>query len=91
MSDEQYAAYMKYLSEAPPETWRGTDGTLYLTWMPSSMTPPVGMVDSRVALTQDDPNYVLFVNDLLPHFDYQGMEVPDASSADDDAEARRVP
>ena len=46
------------------------------------MAPPVGMVDSRVAIPPGDPNYGRFLDDLLPHFDYAGMEVPDAASAD---------
>lgn len=87
MTQERYAAFMEYLAGAPPETWRGTDGTIYLTWMPSDMAPPVGMVDSRVALPPGDPNYGRFLDDLLPHFDYQGMEVPDAASTDSHAEA----
>jgi hypothetical protein len=87
MSEEQHAAFMQHLSETPAETWRGTDGTLYLAWMPSNMSPPVGMVDSRVALPPGDPNYGRFLDDLLPHYDYQGMEIPDAPSPDDDTEA----
>ena len=87
MTDERYTAFMEYLAGAPPDTWRGTDGTLYLTWMPSDMAPPVGMVDSRVAIPPGDPHYTRFLKDLLPQFDYQGMEVPDAPSPDAHAQA----
>jgi hypothetical protein len=87
MNDEGYAAFMEYLSSAPPETWRDTDGTIYTTWMPSDIAPPVGMVDSRVGFPPGDPNYGRFLDDLLPHFDYQGMEVPSAASTDSHAEA----
>lgn len=87
MTDERYAAFLEYLAGAPPDTWRGTDGTLYLTWMPSDLAPPVGMVDSRIAIPPQDPHYTEFLKDLLPHFDYQGMEVPDAASPDTHAQA----
>jgi hypothetical protein len=40
------------------------------------------MVDSRAAVPPGDPNYGRFLDDLLPQFDYQGMEVPHAASAD---------
>jgi len=51
------------------------------------MAPPVGLVDSRVAIAPGDPNYRLYVSDLLPHFDYSGREMPDATSSDTHAEA----
>jgi len=87
MTEERYAAYMEYLAGDTPTTWRGTDGTLYLEWMPADMAPPVGLVDSRVAIAPGDPNYRLYVSDLLPHFDYSGREMPDATSSDTHAEA----
>jgi hypothetical protein len=87
MTDERYAAYLQYIAEEPPTIFRGTDGTLYLEWMPADMAPPIGMVDSRVAIPPGDKNYRRFVGDLLPHFDYSGLEMPDAARTDADAEA----
>jgi hypothetical protein len=87
MSEERYGAFLEYLADAPPETWRDTDGTIYVSWMPMDMAPPVGTVDSRVAVPPGDPNYGRFLDDLLPHFDYAGLEVPHAASADHDADA----
>lgn len=87
MSDERYAAFLEYIGGEPPTVWRDTDGTLYLKWMPADMAPPVGMVDSRVAIPPGDKDYARFAGDLLPHFDYAGLEVPDAPSADAHSEA----
>jgi hypothetical protein len=87
MTDERYAAYLEYLAGELPMTWRATDGTIYTMWLPSDMAPPIGRVDSRAALPPGDPNYARFVDDLLPHFDYEGKEMPDATSTDSHAEA----
>lgn len=87
MTDERYAAFLEYLAGEPAVTWRDTDGTIYMQWMPSDLAPPVGMVDSRVAIPPGDPVYATYVTDLLPQFDYQGMEVPHAASADSPGKA----
>jgi len=82
MTDERYAAFLKYLAGEPPTTWRNTDGTIYIAWLPADMAPPVGLVDSRGVVPPGDPNYGRFLDDLLPQFDYQGMEVPHATGTD---------
>jgi len=86
MSEQAYAEYVAELAVDGPSAWIDTDGTLYMAWMPSQMAPPVGgPVDSTVGISPGSPSYDTYAPTVLREFNYQGMEVPDATGTDDDA------
>jgi hypothetical protein len=86
MTDEKYAAFLQYLADSPPDSWRNTDGTIYLTWHPLA-SRYASQREASLALRPDDPDYGRYLDDLLPHFDYAGRTIPHAASANHDAEA----
>lgn len=79
MTEERYVAYLDYLAGSPPDSWRDTDGTIYLIWVPPDM------VDPHTRIPRGDRDYARFLDDLLPQFDYQGVKVPHAAAAQHDA------
>ena len=88
MTFERYAAYLKYLADAPPDVWRDTDGTLYVNWIPTEVyTSTRSLVTAGTGLRPGNPDYGRFLDDLLPHFDYAGRKVPHAAGAHHDAAA----
>ena len=87
MTAETYVAFLQYLTDAPPDSWRDTDGTIYLSWHPLE-SRYASSRETSLSLRPDDPDYGRYLDELLPHFDYAGREVPHATSAHHDAEAR---
>jgi hypothetical protein len=87
LTQEGYASYLTYLAGASPDSWRETDGTIYLTWVPHDLLPAVAKVGDLSVVPPGDPQYGRFLDDLLPYFDYAGLEIPHATSADHDSEA----
>lgn len=88
MKPETYDAYLRYLASAPPDVWRDTNGTLYPAWVPSGEKEYRHSADLHLGIRPNNIHYATYLHDLLPHFDYAGLEVPHAASADYDAEAR---
>lgn len=90
MTEKKYQAYLNYLDGALAETWRDTDGTIYLTYQPiepEGLPTIYGTPEVPVVIRPGDANYARFLDDLLPYFDYFGREVPDAAHSDTHAEA----
>jgi hypothetical protein len=87
MTEERYDAYLKYLASSSPEIWRDTDGTLYLSWIPIEMYPTGEAADTYIRISPGDTHYGRYLDDLIAHFDYAGLEVPHAAGADRDAES----
>lgn len=89
MTEEKYAAFMAYLAADAPDIWRDSDGTIYLSWVPSEVYQSSrSLIQANSGIKPDNPDYGRFLDDLLPHFDYKGLEVPRAASTHHDAKAR---
>jgi hypothetical protein len=86
ISESDWAAYLEMLSEAgPPPSWFGTDGTLYMRYMPAEMAPKVGgPADSWVSIAPDSPVYAKYARTVPSVYDYRGVEVPSAADSDGD-------
>jgi hypothetical protein len=101
-SPQEYEEYLAYLADGPVDAWRDQDGTIYLRRMPASMAPAIGRVDSPTAIPTDSPSYPEWEAHVEPEYDFmlptpvvpeprptrqpEQKEVPDAASADGDAE-----
>lgn len=92
-TEDSWSEYLDYMSEVVAEhgtvpAWIGTDGTLYMRYIPAEMAPALGgPVDSHVSITPDSPMYAKYARTVPIIYNYQGVEVPDATGPDHDAEA----